>query len=48
MANVDPRVAPEVNSHGFRHAVMAAYPAEVMTTNIYEHQWLEWMKEQDA
>jgi len=39
MANVDPRVAQSMNARGFRHAVMAAYPAEV-TTHIPEHAWL--------
>lgn len=45
MANVDPRVAPEMNRNGFRHAVMAAYPAE-LTTDIPEHAHLgEWWDE---
>jgi len=45
MAMVDPRVAPEMNSNGFRHAVMAAYPTEV-TTDIPEHAHLgEWWDE---
>jgi len=45
MANVDPRVAPEMNSNGFRHAVMATYPKE-LTTNIPEHAHLgEWWDE---
>jgi len=39
MANVDPRVAQSMNARGFRHAVMAAYPAE-LTTHIPEHAWL--------
>jgi len=39
MANVDPRVAQSMNARGFRHAVMATYPAEV-TTHIPEHSWL--------
>jgi len=39
MANVDSRVAQSMNTRGFRHAVMAAYPAEV-TTHIPEHAWL--------
>jgi len=39
MANVDQRVAQSMNARGFRHAVMAAYPAEV-TTHIPEHAWL--------
>ena len=36
---VDPRVLASMNSHGFRHAVMAAYPLE-LTTDIPEHAWL--------
>ena len=36
---VDPRVLASMNSHGFRHAVMAAYPLE-LTTHIPEHAWL--------
>ena len=39
MANVDPRVAQSMNAKGFRHAVMATYPAE-LTTHIPEHAWL--------
>ena len=39
MARVDPRVARSMNARGFRHAVMAAYPAE-LTTHIPEHAWL--------
>ena len=39
MAKVDPRVAPEMNKNGHRHAVMAAYPNE-LTTDIPEHAFL--------
>ena len=35
----DPRVLASMQSHGFRHAVMAAYPLE-LTTHIPEHSWL--------
>jgi len=38
-ANVSPAVLESMNYHGFRHAVMAAYPYEV-TTNIPEHSFL--------
>jgi len=39
MAYVDPRVAQSMTARGFRHAVMAAYPAE-LSTHIPEHAWL--------
>ena len=39
LADVDPRIAVSMNAKGFRHAVMAAYPAE-LTTHIPEHSWL--------
>ena len=40
MERVDPRVAREMNRRGFRHAVMAAYPAE-LTTHLPEHAFLD-------
>ena len=36
---VDPRVFFKMNENQFRHAVMAAYPAE-LTTDIPEHSFL--------
>ena len=39
MAKVDQRVAQEINIYGFRHLVMAAYPAEV-TISIPEQNSL--------
>ena len=40
MESVDPQVSQSMNDYNFRHAVMAAYPAE-LTTNIPEHAFLD-------
>jgi len=39
-ANVDPRVTASMTARGFRHAVMARYPAE-LTTHLPEHAFLD-------
>jgi len=39
-AYVDPRVTASMTARGFRHAVMARYPAE-LTTHLPEHAFLE-------
>jgi hypothetical protein len=39
-AMVNPRVMASMTARGFRHAVMAAYPAE-LTTHLPEHAFLD-------